>query len=98
MLTGCVGRIGFYRPGILSGKDLPIATTLKDADEQNELEVDLVAYVPFRDIVPTVFKWFVYARELSDREICAMLKVDTVDNLAFYLYANRNQNTDQIVP
>lgn len=97
LLSGCVGHIGFYRPGIFKGLDFPIPTTLCDQEEKNLVEVNLMEYVPFRDIIPTVFKWWVFGKDLEDREICAMLKVNTVDNLAFYLYANRNQNPDPLL-
>ena len=90
--TGYFGLFGKYVPGKLLVSDLPLPVILKDAEDAKEYNCELVEVVALRDYIPSVFSRMVEDMDPEALEpiLLERLKVESINQIAFYLYRYGN--------
>lgn len=87
--TGFIGYISKYSPGVLTESDLPKKVIIVDPIDNKEYNCSLIEVVPFTDSIPSVL-CLLSEGEYPDKcisEIFKRTKTDSINQLAFYLYA-----------
>lgn len=88
ILSGYFGLFAIYVPGKLTTSMLPIPVVLVDQDDLKEYECELVEVITFKDYLPTMFTRLAEDKlpEELEPELLSRLKVESINQIAFYLY------------
>lgn len=86
--SGYFSHIGKFTPGVLTQSKLPLPVNVVDPETKIEYNAQLIAVVPFTDIIPEVFSYLSEGKKPADckEEILKRSNVTHIHQLAYYLY------------
>jgi hypothetical protein len=97
LFMGHVGLIARYQQGKLKESSFPIPVLIVDEDTKEEYEADLVSALGFSyEVIPDIFCRFFHGKpsEEATKELLEKYKVSNINQLGFYVYEYRSQNSN----